>query len=101
MARRLVLTELATAITWLHPNPIFLPEGKTSVSQSDVVYRHKREASSMDVVQISKEGQVVIPEALRAAHQWVAGQEFTVITVGDEILLKPKKPFPETTLEDV
>ena len=55
----------------------------------------------MDVVQISNEGKVLIPEALRTAHHWAAGQELTVIDVGDGILLKPKTPFLETTLEDV
>lgn len=55
----------------------------------------------MDIVQISKEGQVMIPPALRIAYQWEAGQELTVVDVGDGILLKPKKPFPETTLDEV
>ncbi len=43
----------------------------------------------------------MIPEALRAAHQWEAGQELIAIEVGDRILLKPKKPVPQTTLDQV
>lgn len=55
----------------------------------------------MEVTRLSSKGQVIIPKALRAAHHWEAGQELIAIDVGDGILLKPKKPFPETTLAQV
>jgi bifunctional DNA-binding transcriptional regulator/antitoxin component of YhaV-PrlF toxin-antitoxin module len=55
----------------------------------------------MEVTHLSSEGQVIIPEALRTAYHWKAGQELIAVAVGDGILLKPKKPFPETTLEQV
>jgi bifunctional DNA-binding transcriptional regulator/antitoxin component of YhaV-PrlF toxin-antitoxin module len=55
----------------------------------------------MDVIHISNQGQINIPEALRTAHQWEAGQELIAINMGDGILLKPKKPFRETTLDQV
>jgi AbrB family looped-hinge helix DNA binding protein len=55
----------------------------------------------MEETRLSSQGQVIIPEALRAAHHWEAGQELIAIEVGDGILLKPKKPFPETTLAQV
>jgi AbrB family looped-hinge helix DNA binding protein len=55
----------------------------------------------MEVTRLSSKGQVIIPKALRAAHHWEAGQELIAIDVGDGILLKPKKPFPETTLVQV
>jgi AbrB family looped-hinge helix DNA binding protein len=55
----------------------------------------------MEVTQLSNTGQVIIPKALRDAHRWEAGQELIVIDMGDGILLKPKKPFRETTLENV
>lgn len=55
----------------------------------------------MEVTRLSSEGQIFIPQALRAAHHWEAGQEFVAIDVGEGILLKPKKPFPETTLAQV
>ncbi len=55
----------------------------------------------MEVTRLSSKGQVIIPKALRAAHHWEAGQELVAIDVGDGILLKPKKPFPETTLAQV
>ncbi|MGI2907896.1 AbrB/MazE/SpoVT family DNA-binding domain-containing protein [Tolypothrix sp. VBCCA 56010] len=50
---------------------------------------------------ISDEGQVIIPETLRKAHGWEVGQELIIIEMGDGILLKPKKSFPETTLDNV
>lgn len=55
----------------------------------------------MEVTRLSSKGQVIIPKALRAAHHWETGQELIAIDVGDGILLKPKKPFPETTLAEV
>ena len=55
----------------------------------------------MEVTRLSSKGEVIIPRSLRAAHQWEAGQELIAIVVGDGILLKPKKPFPETTLAQV
>jgi AbrB family looped-hinge helix DNA binding protein len=50
---------------------------------------------------LSSKGQVIIPRQVRAAHSWEIGQELEVIDAGDGVLLKPKKPFPETTLADV
>ncbi len=55
----------------------------------------------MEVTRLSSKGQVIIPKALRAAHHWEAGQELIAIDVGDGILLKPKKPFLQTTLAQV
>ena len=55
----------------------------------------------MEVTRLSSEGQVLIPKALRSAHNWEAGLELIAIDMGDGILLKPKKPFPETTLAQV
>ena len=37
----------------------------------------------------------------RKSVRWEAGQELIAIDMGDGILLKPKKPFSETKLEDV
>jgi AbrB family looped-hinge helix DNA binding protein len=55
----------------------------------------------MEITKVSNEGQVIIPELLRKSHGWEAGQELIVIDTGDGILLKPKKPFAETTLNEV
>ncbi len=55
----------------------------------------------MEITKVSNEGQVIIPEQLRKSHGWETGQELIVIDIGDGVLLKPKKPFAETTLNEV
>jgi AbrB family looped-hinge helix DNA binding protein len=55
----------------------------------------------MEITKLSKEGQVIIPEQLRKSHGWETGQELIVIDTGEGVLLKPKKPFAETTLNEV
>lgn len=55
----------------------------------------------METTQLSSQGQIIIPEKLRDQSDWKEGQEFIIINVGDGILLKPKKLFPETKLDDV
>ncbi|WP_341526345.1 AbrB/MazE/SpoVT family DNA-binding domain-containing protein [Nostoc sp. UHCC 0302] len=55
----------------------------------------------MEIIKLSNEGQVIIPEVLRKAYGWEVGQELILIEMGDGILLKPKKLFPETSLDDV
>ena len=55
----------------------------------------------MEITNLSSQGQVTIPQNLREQYQWQDGQELIIINVGDGILLKPKKTFPETKLDDV
>ena len=55
----------------------------------------------MEVTKLSQQGQVAIPESIRQSHQWQINQEFIIIELGDGILLKPKRTFPETTLDQV
>ncbi|MGZ8216521.1 AbrB/MazE/SpoVT family DNA-binding domain-containing protein [Methylomagnum sp.] len=55
----------------------------------------------MNTTILSKEGQIAIPPSVLAAHLWKPGLEFIVVETLDGILLKPKTPFPETTLEEV
>jgi AbrB family looped-hinge helix DNA binding protein len=55
----------------------------------------------MEITKLSSQGQVTIPPNLREKYQWQDGQELIIINVGDGILLKPKKTFPETKLDDV
>ncbi|MGB3208736.1 MAG: AbrB/MazE/SpoVT family DNA-binding domain-containing protein [Crinalium sp.] len=55
----------------------------------------------MEVTKLSQQGQIPIPESIRQSHQWQINQEFIILEVGDGILLKPKKTFPETTLDQV
>ncbi|MFM2064982.1 MAG: hypothetical protein RLZZ507_4653 [Cyanobacteriota bacterium] len=55
----------------------------------------------IEITKLSSQGQVTIPQNLREQYQWQDGQELIIINVGDGILLKPKKTFPETKLDDV
>ncbi|WGV25204.1 AbrB/MazE/SpoVT family DNA-binding domain-containing protein [Halotia branconii] len=55
----------------------------------------------METTRVSDQGQVIIPQAMRKACGWEAGQELLLIDTGDGILLKPKKPFAKTALSDV
>lgn len=48
---------------------------------------------------LSSKGQVIIPAQVRAAHQWEAGQELTVVDTGDGVLLKPESPFEQSSLD--
>ncbi|MGK7938884.1 MAG: AbrB/MazE/SpoVT family DNA-binding domain-containing protein [Crocosphaera sp.] len=55
----------------------------------------------MEITQLSSQGQITIPEKLREKSHWKEGQKFIIINVGDGILLKPKKLFTETNLDEV
>jgi len=50
---------------------------------------------------LSSKGQIIIPKPIRVSHHWEAGQELIVVDCDDGILLKPKEPFSETSLDDV
>lgn len=54
----------------------------------------------METTKLSSKGQVIIPKSVREAHRWEPGTEFTIEDTPQGILLKPKKLFPETRLED-
>ncbi len=55
----------------------------------------------METTKLSSKGQVIIPKAVRSLHHWEPGLELMVIDTGEGILLKPKTPFPATTLAEV
>ncbi|MCA9955485.1 MAG: AbrB/MazE/SpoVT family DNA-binding domain-containing protein [Ardenticatenaceae bacterium] len=55
----------------------------------------------METIKMSSKGQIIIPKAIRTAHNWQSGQEIEVIDLGDKIILQSKKPFPDTQLKDV
>ena len=57
--------------------------------------------NSLETTKLSSEGEVIIPKSLREAHRREPGQELVEIATGDGILLKPKKPFAETTSAQV
>ena len=53
----------------------------------------------METVALSSKGQFVLPKSIRDRHHWDIGTEFVVIDRGDEVALKPVKPFAETSFE--
>ncbi len=55
----------------------------------------------MNTTTLSSKGQIVVPKQVRTAHNWQVGLMFSVINIGDGIFLKPKRPFPTTTIEEV
>lgn len=55
----------------------------------------------MSITHLSSKGQVIIPKAIREAHQWRAGQVFEVIETPEGLLLRDPRPFPATKLDDV
>jgi AbrB family looped-hinge helix DNA binding protein len=50
---------------------------------------------------LSSKGQVIIPKAVRDARGWRAGQELIVEDRGDAVALRPARPFPPTTVDDL
>ena len=55
----------------------------------------------METTKLSSKGQVILPAAIRAANQWEAGVEFSVESTSAGILLRPLKPYPASTLDEV
>lgn len=55
----------------------------------------------METTKLSSKGQVIIPKSIRDSHNWQSGQEFSVVDIGDGVMLKIKNPFDETDLDDV
>lgn len=55
----------------------------------------------MSTTRLSSKGQVVLPKELREARGWSTGLEFDVEERPDGVLLKPRSPFPPTTVDDL
>jgi len=55
----------------------------------------------MERTQLSENGQVIIPEVIRRALHWNAGQELVIVNTGDGVLLKSKKLFEPAAIDDV
>jgi len=55
----------------------------------------------MTTTRLSSKGQLILPKEVRQAHGWRAGVEFVVEDLGDAILLRPARPFPEMRVEEV
>ncbi len=59
------------------------------------------ENRQMKITKLSTKGQIIIPKSIRIAHRWKAGQELAVFDSEDGVFLKAKKPFKETTVNEV
>lgn len=55
----------------------------------------------MNKTRLSSKGQVIIPKSSRDAHHWEAGLELLVIDTEDGVLLKPVRPVPFATLQEL
>lgn len=55
----------------------------------------------METTKLSSKGQVVLPSSVRSARGWKPGLELAVENRPEGVLLRPLKPFPHSTLEDV
>lgn len=55
----------------------------------------------METTRLSSKGQIILPKAIRTAHEWQPGTEFTVEDTPDGVLLRPINPFRPTKLKDV
>lgn len=55
----------------------------------------------METTKLSSKGQIIIPKSIRKMHNWQPGQEIEVIDMGENIILRAKKPFTPTQLEEV
>jgi AbrB family looped-hinge helix DNA binding protein len=55
----------------------------------------------MATTRLSSKGQVVLPLSVRRSRNWEAGMQLTVEETPEGVLLRPAKPFPPTTVEQV
>ncbi len=55
----------------------------------------------VEKTRLSSKGQVILPKAIRAAHDWGPGVEFVAEDTGEGVLLRPLKPGPSVRLEEV
>jgi len=55
----------------------------------------------MDVTKLSTKGQVILPKSIRDSRHWRPGTEFMVEATVDGVLLRPIKPGPASSLQDV
>src|ERR1039457_910760 len=64
-------------------------------------YRNLTGRWNLEKTRLSTKGQIIVPRAIRLAHQWGPGAEFLVEEVSEGILLRPLKPFAPTLFKDV
>lgn len=55
----------------------------------------------MTKTRLSSKGQVIIPKSSRDSHHWEPGQELEVIDTDEGVLLKPARPAPPASLDEL
>ncbi len=55
----------------------------------------------MNRTRVSSKGQVIIPKEVRDRKRWRPGTELDVVETEDGVLLRPRNPFPPSTLEEI
>jgi len=55
----------------------------------------------MYTTRLSSKGQLIIPKAVRQAHEWERGVELIVEDRGDRVVLRPLRPLPRTEVDEV
>ena len=55
----------------------------------------------METTRLSSKGQIILPKAVRDAHHWTPGTDFTVEDVDGGVVLRPVRRAKVTRLSDV
>ena len=55
----------------------------------------------METTRLSSKGQIVLPLSVRKNRKWQPGTQLTVEETEDGVLLRPAKPFPPTTFDEL
>jgi AbrB family looped-hinge helix DNA binding protein len=55
----------------------------------------------METTTLSTKGQIVLPKDLRTSRGWGPGTRFRIEATTEGVLLRPARPFPRTTLDQV
>jgi AbrB family looped-hinge helix DNA binding protein len=55
----------------------------------------------METTRLSTKGQIILPKSIRDSRDWRPGTTLTVEETKDGVLLRPKRIFPRTRIEDV
>jgi AbrB family looped-hinge helix DNA binding protein len=55
----------------------------------------------METIKVSARGQVALPKSIRESRKWRPGTELTIEETKEGVLLRPKRLFPPTKIEDV
>lgn len=55
----------------------------------------------METTRLSSKGQVILPKSVRDGRGWRPGTEFAVEEVRGGVLLRPLRPFKQTTVDEV